>query len=120
MIEVFDELKTFIGRNCSVKASFGLRDITPDEYPHVQIIPNSDFSISHLAAWDVSLSLSVTLKIIVDRKAEHEALSILMRLLDKLREFKQKEGDTFGDGGTMTYEENIFSISIPYRLRYIP
>lgn len=114
-----EELRKFIIRECQVKSTFGMRDLAPDEYPHVQIIPNQNFTVFAFAGQGQSGSFPVQLKIIVDRKQEREAIAILEKLFCKLGQFTRCKGHEAGDAGQPQYTDNTYEITLPFNLRYL-
>lgn len=111
-----EKLMKDITQGCKVTVHFGDKDAGPDDYPLIQLIPDQSFTLSTITG-AAFLDFPVTIKIINGRTEEIETLKVLDNLLCTLLDKYECQGHTFGEGGTPTYTDNTYEITIPFVLK---
>jgi hypothetical protein len=117
--EEIDALVGHIRTTAKINTSFGLRDLTPQDYPHAQLVPGGPIEMSNNRATMSSVSLTVNIRIICSRENEREALVAYERVLQALNTYHQSKGHRVSGEGTQEYGPDTFIIVIPYVIEAI-
>ena len=114
-------LRKYIVSECKVNCGIGLRDISSDDYPYVEILPVNPIPLYYNTSKLFVMNMEVTLRITVDRKNEIEAFDVLERLLKKVLQFNRKYGHSVEPGAEAVpeYDEDntTYMISVPFILK---
>lgn len=121
---IFDEifnLVEYINSECEVSCEFGDRDLGRDEYPFVKVLLNEEFVAFNLNKQNVSNDLLLTIKIIVAKGNERDALGVLEKLGQKINQFNSQKGHHLEGPVVPEYvdETKIYEISLSYILKLI-
>lgn len=110
-------LKQQISVKTKINCYIGNDDYGPDDYPLITIIPDQAFVIfkkNNAHTFD----FPVTLKTIVSRKNEADALDVLERLMCALDDYGRCPGHEISeDGGGAEYTANTYELKIIYNLK---
>lgn len=119
IVSTVNEFVKWCALKTATTTSFGDRDLGSDELPHIQVLPVSSFNVKTISPDDNSVEFPVTLKIIVSRGKEEEAMSILEKLLTSLPTFEMSQGHFIDASGTIEYTPNTYTVSIVFFLKSI-
>lgn len=119
---ILEEIEGLIGHfraeaKCNV--SFGLRDLTPDDYPHLSVIPAGDVAVPTKQDRLNTLTMALQLRVTVSRTNERDALTVFERVVKAANGYHQSKGHTMAETGTAEYGDNTFSISLPFIIKSI-
>lgn len=121
-----DELTNKISAvvNCAVK--FGNEDVSPNEYPLIQIIPDAGIDFLVFTRKGMSVTISFTLKITVSRENERHAFTLLYELLKNINDIDSAIGMVTSDKKTLEeisgtieteYLDSEYSMSVPMQYK---
>lgn len=119
LIKELDELEKYINRNVKVNCGFGDKDIKPDQYPYIQIIPALTMNLHRQDKKSVMLRFPVDLKIMVSRDNELEALEVFQRLLKKINQFNEFRNHSIGEDIEPEYLESVYALRVPFILNLV-
>lgn len=119
IIEELGDLREHITRRCTVNCAIGRRDRAVDELPIVEIVPDGETQVFDTANDRLRYAtMQVTLRILVDQKAELLALSIFEKLCRFLGDFNKEKGHSMGGSFSGAYEGSQYVLSGTYTLRF--
>jgi len=118
--EIFD-LVEYINSACKVSCEFGDRDLGSDEYPFVKVLMDEEFDLFKANRLSTFTNIPLTIKIIVRKGNERDALEVLEKLGQKINQFNSQRGHQVGESATPEYvdETKTYEISISYILKLI-
>ena len=119
MTEEIDALLGHIRTSAKVNTSFGARALTPQDYPHVQVVPDGQIAVSNNRETMASVQLTVSVKVIGSRENERDTLAVFGRIIQALNTFHQSKGHQLSGEGTQEYGTDTFTITLPYIIKAI-
>ncbi len=110
-----DNLKTISGR----PVHQGTEDFGTDQYPAIQVLVDNSMIIDIKTTKALTLDIPVTVKIIVDKERDSQALELLEKILKKINQFNDQQGNQIDETITPEYTDNTFEISFIYSIKKI-
>jgi len=112
------ELVKHIQSKTKTNCYFGNKNYGADDYPLIKVIPDTDFSLIENSE-SFFIDYELTIKIIVGRENELEALKVFESLFCALSSFGECQGHKFGESGQAEYTANTYEITLKYILKII-
>jgi hypothetical protein len=119
IVKEISELEIFITKNIGVNCGFGDKDITPEQYPYIKILPDLTITPYEHSFKAYTLQLPLTLKIIASRDNELEVLEVFQKIVKKINQFNDYRGHEIVAPIEPEYLDNTFELSVPFNLKLI-
>jgi len=121
---IFDELfnlRQFLVNRLKVNVRIGNTDLSSNEYPIVQILPNEEMTVHNMNERMTTLDMPINLKIIVDENNEVKAFEMLDKMLRELNQFTAEKGHTLEGAISPEYvdEKKTYEINVSYNLKLL-
>jgi hypothetical protein len=113
------ELKEYIISEVAENADITNKDIDPASFPYIKILPDREMTNYFMNRRMNCTDFQITLKIIVSRGNEIEALEVLEKMLLKLNLFNSDKGHRLSDTFFPEYVDNTYEINVGYNLKLI-
>ena len=121
---IFDELfnlRQFLVNRLKVNVRIGNTDLSSNEYPIVQILPNEEMTVHNMNERMVTLDMPINLKIIVAETNEVKAFEMLDKMLRELNQFASEKGHALEGAISPEYvdEKKTYEINVSYNLKLL-